>query len=177
MSKVVDLKQYRTRQKALKSYGAWEKRFRETYAESTGLPDLSHRVITYLATPGENSNTAFYELIMGTLAYGEASGFYHLGNEEQLRVVDIHLFLADHVRFEMMRRLGWLGTLVSGDYALIELIMRFERLKLTFRNHPPELNSSHPGYGEFMKLSVREREVSIRQMLPKALEAFGDRDE
>ena len=146
MSKVVDLKQYRTRQAELKSYGAWEKRFKQTYAESTRLTDLSDGVVTYLATPGEDSNTAFYEVIMGTLGYGAALVSIILDNEKQLRVVDIHLFLADQVRFEMMRRLGWLGKLVSGDYTLIELITRFERLKLDFPQpsaptepHPSEL--------------------------------------
>ena len=175
MPKIVDLGEYRTRQADLKSYRAWEKRFDESYGAGTRLTDLSDRVVFSLGSPGENSNTAFYEVIMGTLGYGEAQGFYHIGNEEQMAVVDIHLFLADQVRLEMMRRLGWLRALVSGDFTLVEMITRFERQKLDFRNNPPALVADHPNYGEFEALSPREREVFIRQMLSRALEAFGER--
>jgi hypothetical protein len=43
-----------------------------------------------------------------------------------MQVVDIHLLLADHVRFEMMRRLGWLRNLPCGRYSLVELVQQFE---------------------------------------------------
>jgi hypothetical protein len=172
VSKVVDLKQYRTRKAEFKSYGAWQKRFGEIYTENTRLADLSHRVVSYLATPGDDSNRAFYELIMGTLDYGPAAGFYSLGSEEQLKVVDIHLFLADQVRFEMMRRIGWIAALAAADYALIELVRNFDRLKIALRNRPPELAATHPEYEKYKALSVREREVFVRQMLRSALDQF-----
>ena len=162
----------RTRKSEFKSYGAWEKRFGESYTEGTRLADLSDRVVAYLATPGEDSNSAFYELIMGTLDYGPAAAFYYLGNEERLKVVDVHLFMADQVRFEMMRRIGWITTLASGEFTLIELVGDFDRLKLALRGRPPELSATHPDYEKFKALSPREREVFVRQMLRTALDAF-----
>jgi hypothetical protein len=176
VAKVVNLKQYRRRKTELRSYGAWEKRFGEVFAEGTHLGDLSDRVVSYLATPGEAGNTAFYELIMGTLGYGAAAGFYYLDNEAQMRVVDIHLFLADQVRFEMMRRIGWISALAAGEFPLIELIGNFDRIRQPVRTQPPELAPTHPAYEKCRRLSVREREVFIRQLLPSALDAFVKRE-
>ena len=175
MSKVVDLKQYRTHQAEVKSYGAWQQRFGESYGLDTRPVDLSDRVVSYLATPGDDSNTAFYELIMGTLGYGAAGGFYHLGNEEQLKVVDIHLFLADQVRFEMMRRIGWLRLAAVEGKTLIELITDFETLRREMRNQPPELVETHPEYDAFRQQALGDREVFIRRLLQAALEAFKKR--
>ena len=45
-------------------------------------------------------------MIMGVLDLGPAAKFNYLPTEQQMQVVDIHLFLADHMRFEMMLRLN-----------------------------------------------------------------------
>jgi hypothetical protein len=89
-----------------------------------------------------------------------------------MRVVDIHLLLADHVRFEMMRRLGWLTGLPCQDISLIEMIQRFEALKQQSKLHPPELNDSHPDHGAYRQLARGDQEVFIRRMLRDAIEAF-----
>ena len=172
MAKIVDLNEYRTHQAEARCYGLWQKRFGEGYGLRTRLVDLSDRVVAYLATPGDDSNAAFYDLIMGALGFEAPAGFYDLGNEERLAVVDIHLFLADQIRFEMMRRLGWLKISAAADIALVDLIRDFERFKRELRNQPPELIESHPEYPAFKQLPVRDREVFVRQMLRGALEVF-----
>ena len=77
----------------------------EAFGAHTRIADLPDKVILGLAQPGDASSTAFYELIMGVLDLGPAAKFFYLSNDEQMRVVDIHLLLADQVRFEMMRRI------------------------------------------------------------------------
>jgi hypothetical protein len=172
MTKVVDMHAFREKALEQKSFGPWQKRFGEMFGFPTRAADLPDKVILCLAQPGEASSTAFYELIMGALDLGPAAKFFYLANDEQMRVVDIHLLLADQVRFEMMRRIGWLHDVPGADTGLIDLIRRFETLKQTLREHPPALNESHPGYGEYCGLANGDKDVFIRRMLREAIEAF-----
>lgn len=175
MAKIVNLKGYRTRAAEQKGFGHWHKRFEESYGEKTRLSDLSERTLYLLALPGEDSANAFYELIMGILGIGAAPKFYYLDREEQMMVVDIHLFLADQVRFEMMRRLEWLDNFSCERYRLIEMVQDFNKVKARCMDNHPELAESHPDYGAYKKLTRMDREVFIRRMFPKALETYKER--
>ena len=129
MTKVVDLKTYRLQAQEKRGFGPWQKRFSESYDSRTRLSDISDKTLYYLSQPGENSSNAYYELIMGILDLGAAPKFHYLGNREQMMVVDIHLFLADQVRFEMMRRLKWIKTFEGGKYSLLNMVQAFEKIK------------------------------------------------
>ena len=175
MGKIVDLKAYQARAVEQRGFGPWRKRFGESYGLETRLPDLTDRTVYLLALPGEDSTAAFYELIMGLLDLGPAAKFTYLDPEPQLRVVDIHLFLADQVRFEMMRRLDWLGALVLQDRPIAGMVRSFDRDRTLSRQHPPRLSASHPDYEAYHKLHERDRESHVRRLLPAALDAFGRR--
>ena len=175
MTKVVDLHHYRTKVVEQRAFGPWQKRFGETYHVKTCLPDLSDKTLFILAQPGEHSSIAYYETIMGTLDMGPATKFDYLASEEQMRVVDIHLFLADQIRFEMMRRLEWLDSLPCQNITIIAMVQEFDRVKEECRGTPPELAPSHPGHESYQKLSVRDKEVFVRQILREALEKFEER--
>jgi hypothetical protein len=172
MNKIVDLQAFREKALEQRSFTPWQKRFGESYGTHTRLSDLSDKTLFSLAQPGESSSAAFYEIIMGALDLGAAAKFYYLPNDEQMKVVDIHLLLADHVRFEMMRRLGWLTRLACQNISLIEMIQQFEAMKQQSKLHPPELNDSHPDYAAYRQLTRGDREVFIRRMLPDAIESF-----
>jgi hypothetical protein len=172
MTKVVDLQSFRDKTLEQKCFGAWQLRFGEAYGTPTRASDLSDKTVFFLAQPGENSSVAFYELIMGALDLGPAAKFYYLSNDEQMRVVDIHLLLADQVRFEMMRRLGWIKNLPGAQLGLIEMVRHFEKLKLQAKTSPPELNDNHPDYGAYRQLARGDKEVFIRRMLREAIDAF-----
>ena len=170
MAKIVDLQSYRSRVIAEKVFGPWRRRFKETYDEKTGPADLSDRTLFLLAEPGDKSTHAFYELVMGALELGQASMFYYMDKGEQLKVVDVHLFLADQVRYELMHRLGWVASFPCRGLTFLELIQGADRLKL--RGNPPQLAESHTDYDHFTGLTMMDKEAFIRRMLPKALEAF-----
>ena len=172
MAKIVNLQSYRTRAVAERVYGPWRKRFQGVFSEKTGLADLDNQILFRLAQPGDESTLAFYEIVMGALKLGEGTQFYYLDKGEQLRVVDIHLFLADQVRFELMQRLGWLSEFSCRHHSILELIQESERLKLKAMNNPPELTKSHPEYDYFKELIPREKDAFIRRLLPKALDSF-----
>ena len=76
------------------------------------------------------NSMAYYEMIMGVLDFGPATKFNYLASEQQMRVVDIHLFLADQLRFEMMRRLTWLDTLFCQKISLVEMIQDFDAVNV-----------------------------------------------
>ena len=175
MTKVVDIQAYRTKVIQQRTFGQWEKRFKESYRLKTRLSDLSDKTLFFLAQPGENSSVAYYELIMGILDFGPATKFNYLGNREQMRVVDIHLFLADQVRFEVMRRLKWLVDPPCETYNLIEMVQDFDKIKLVCKANPPKLSESHPDNISYQQLANGDKEVFIRRMLRDALEAFEDR--
>lgn len=172
MAKIVDLEGYRARQLEQKAFGAWSRRFGETFRESTGLKDLSDKCLYALALPGEQGNTAFYELIMGVLDLGAATKFPYLDGGDKMRVVDIHLFLADQVRFEMMRRLGWLSGFATQTFSLIQMVREFDRVKTEARGQAPQLAKGHPEFQHYQGLHQREKETFIRRKLPDALETF-----
>ena len=129
MTKVVDLQTYRTKAVEQRGFGPWQKRFHETFDSTTRLENLSDTTLYFLAQPGELSSVAYYEVIMGVLHFGDASEFYSLDNSDQMLVVDLHLFLADQVRFEMMRRLKWITGFEGIKYSILQMIQEFDRIK------------------------------------------------
>ena len=175
MSKIVDLHDYRTKAIEQRAFGLWQKRFGEVYDAKTRLSDLSDKTLFFLAQPGEDSSVAYYEMIMGVLDLGPATKFNYLPTEQQMQVVDIHLFLADHMRFEMMYRLEWLAAHVCQNCSLIALVQNHRQMRDQCKANPPGLSASHPGHTTYQKLIPREKEVFIRQLLREALEKFEER--
>jgi len=172
MSELLDLTAYRSKVVEQRAFGSWRKRFGESYGAETRLADLSDRTLYFLAKPGEETAFAYYELIMGILGLGEAPKFYYLDEKDQLRVMDVHLFLADQVRFELMRRLGWLTSLPGENVTLLEMVQAFETTQAEARQKPAALSNTHPEYNAYNKLINAEKQVFIRRRLLKALEEF-----
>jgi hypothetical protein len=175
MTKVVDLQKYRIKSVEQRGFGPWQKRFGETFDSATRLEDLSDSTLYYLAQPGEPSSVAYYEVVMGVLGLGPAIKFHYLDNSEQMLVVDLHLFLADQVRFEMMRRLNWVTGFEGIRYSILEMVHEFSSVKENCRANPPELAGSNSDYAEYNQLTTADKEVFIRRMLQEALDAFKKR--
>jgi hypothetical protein len=172
MAKIVDLQTYRRHVFRDRAFGPWKKRFNEVYDATSQLADLSDKTLLFLARPGDAATLAFYEIIMGTLDIGTAAEFYTLDKHHQLKVVDTHLFLVDQMRFELMRRLGWVTRFPCQVHTLVKLIQDAERLKTESRGCPPELAPSHADYAAFRDLTALDKESFIRRLLSEALESF-----
>jgi hypothetical protein len=172
MSNVVDLQAYRVRSVEQRSFRLWSERFGESYDITTKLADLSDRTLYFLALPGEQTAVAYYELIMGILGLGEAPKFYYLANTDQMMIVDIHLFVADQVRLEMMRRLGWLSSFTGQQYTLFEIVRAFEEIKAQCKETPPTLSKDQPDFSLYNTLVHGDKEAYLRRKLREALEAF-----
>ncbi|MBW1742015.1 MAG: hypothetical protein JRJ47_01105 [Deltaproteobacteria bacterium] len=62
MSEVLDLTAYRSKQVEERAFGAWRKRFGESYGAETKVADFSDSTLYFLAKPGEETAVAYYEL-------------------------------------------------------------------------------------------------------------------
>ncbi len=174
MEKIVDIQAYRAKAFKERVFGPWQQRFNESYDIDVRFSELSDKTLYFLARPGENSTAAYYELIMGILDLGPAPTFNDLLNRDQMRVVDIHLFLADQMRFEIMRRLKWIAQLQCNTQSLVQMVLDFDSVKSACKTSPPELAASHPDYNAYRQLTQGDKEVFIRRMLQDALESFKD---
>jgi len=172
MANVINFHAYRTKVAEKRTFGPWRKRFGESFSQITRLADLSSKTLYFLAYPGEENAVALYEFIMGALDFGTATQFYYLEKKNQMVVMEIHLFLADQIRFEMMRRLGWIGSFPSMRYTLLEIAQLFERIKAFCNSNQPKLAKSHPDFASYSKLTSADQEVFIRRMLPEALDTY-----
>lgn len=172
MGKVVDLNAYKTHAMEQRSFGRWRRRFNAPFNLSTRVTDLADEILLQLATPGDESTIAFYDLIMGALGLGPAQNFQSLDSEQKMAIVDIHLFLADQVRFEMLHRLGWIQDFGCRERPLFKMVISFQRLKAACGRTPPEVSVSHPGHVKFQSLIPSDRASYIRRLLPEALDAF-----
>ncbi len=85
------------------------------------------------------------------LGLGAAPKFHYLDREDQMMVMDIHLFLADQVRFEMMRRLGCFDNFTCERYRLLEMVQDFNKVKARCKDNHPELVESYPEYCTYKK--------------------------
>lgn len=172
MAEIVQLSEYRQRDRVRIGFKLWRRTFGQSFDHETRLNDLSPKILCRLADPSESSAVFFYSLILGSLGYEERMTFDALDNAAQVQVVDIHLFLADQVRFEMMRRMGWLARFSATQYRLFDMVVQFEHIRALCRQDPPRLAPSHPGHAEYIQLIPQDQQVFIRRLLPSCLDAF-----
>jgi len=172
MTNIIDLDHYKKQTLEQRVFRAWREYFGENFDVETRLGDLRHETLFALAAPGDASTQLYYEMVMAALGLGPARRFNVLPNELKLAVVDRHLFMADHVRFEMMRRLGWLEAYPCQEIPLIEMVQRFDAVRREMTDGAPLLDQSHPNAAGFNQLPTREKQVFVRRMLNDALQAF-----
>lgn len=175
MANIIDLDQYKRDQLTDQIFGPWRIRFADRFTLDTTFPDFKDATLFSLAQPGDNSTERYYELIMAVLKLGISIEFYFLNDQDKMAVVDRHLFLADHVRFEIMRRLNWITRYPCQNRPVVDMIKNFPDAQEEMLENAPILSTSQPTAPIYNKLTAREKQVHIRQMLIGALEAFGAR--
>jgi hypothetical protein len=172
MAQIVQLSKYREQCALQAGFKVWRRCFKLDFSDRTRLSDLNPGVLRRLADPAEPCEELYYPLILGFLGNSAEQPFESLENRLQMRLVDIHLFLADQVRFEMMRRLGWLARFGASEYPLFEMVRQFDKIRVLWQQAPPMLAETHFGYAEYKTLVHRDQQVFIRRLFPSALEAF-----
>jgi len=172
MAEIVRLSEYRQRSVVQAGFKLWRRCFKEDFSAQTRLNDLGPSVLCRLAEPAEASAIYYYSLIIGLLGHGEDVSFENLDNRTQIQLVDIHLFLADQIRFEMMRRLGWLARFCATQYHIVDMVLKFDHIRALCSQDPPSLARSHPAYQAYKGLIPQDQQVFIRRMLPSVFDEF-----
>lgn len=172
MAEIVQLAEYRQKSRARDGFRLWRRKFKQDFPADTRLNDLNPGVLCLLAEPAEASAVYYYSFILGCLGHGDKALFETLDKSVQLALVDIHLFLTDQVRFEMMRRMGWLARFSATQYRLLDMVLQFDHIRALCHQDPPQLSSAHPDYAEYAALIHLDQQVFIRKLLPSCLDAF-----
>jgi hypothetical protein len=173
MTEIVDLGEARLNIKVKKGFKNWASQFQEEFNLSTSMKNISMETLTFLAKGRENSPFYLYDLIMNLMDLGSGFRFNELKPPDKMAVLDRHLFLLDRIRFEYMRRMGWLSGYPGEEIALVELIIRFDQLAPGIQARPAILSETHPAYEEYKEMSLSEREELIRKLIPTALKKMG----
>lgn len=174
MSRIIDMKEGRLNLAVKRGYRNWISRFKEDFGAGTRLCDISSGALSYLAQGKDKGTFYIYDLIMNIQGLGSGFEFNELGPKEQMRVIDRYLLLLDRIRFECMKRLGWLESYSGEEYTLVELIVSFDSLAPGLQASVPLLKKDHPGFPEYSSLNTMDREVFVRRLIPKALKEVQD---
>ncbi|HDZ91395.1 MAG: hypothetical protein JRF51_05860 [Deltaproteobacteria bacterium] len=166
MQKVIDLEEGRLLLAVKRGYRNWKSRFNEDFGIHTRLCHISRKTLNHLAQGGDKGAFYLYDLIMGLKDLGSGFEFNELDPESKMAVIDLHLFLLDRIRFEYMKRLGWLESYPGEEYTLVELITRFDTIGPGLQARIPVLSRNHPRHREFFAINTFDREGFIRKLIP-----------
>jgi hypothetical protein len=172
MAKIVQLAQYREKSALRDGFHLLHRRFDQDFDACTRLSDLAPEVLYQLALPEDVSVRLLCGMILGFQGFGAAATFDTVDSHVKKEVVDLHLFISDQIRFEMMYRLGWLGYVPGKELPMYSMIRDAAYAQRLCRENPPRLSSGHPDFHSYHTLIERDRQVYIRRLMPAALEEF-----
>ena len=173
-AEVIDLEGFRRRLAADQAFRTWLARFKEQFGPETCLSDLSPQTLLYLASPGEDNLYVYFDLIMGAKGLGGSVRFRldDLDYTVKLKIMDTAFALVDRVRFEVMRRLGWVDAIPGMGIPIIELVQQAWRKGAAFARELPQLSSEHPEYQSYCALHPMDQAVFLRRLIPRAVAQF-----
>jgi hypothetical protein len=177
MAVILDLQQQRRRLVAKRGFESWTRRFSDSFDEQTCVVDLSDTALRTLIQHEEGPSLLIYGLIMGFLGLGKGTTFFELESRVRLEVMDTSLFLLDQLRFEVMRRLGWIEPSPFCLVPLLDLVERFSTVYSGMKHQTPRLHQSHPRYPEYQEVFEEDRGGFVRKLIPDAIQAFQEQEE
>jgi hypothetical protein len=174
VAEIIDLERFRSKIAADQGFRSWLARFQEQFGPETRLKDLSPATILYLASPGEENLFVFFDLVMGAQGLGGSVRFRldDLDNDTKMKIMDTAFALVDRVRFEVMRRLGWVETVPEAEVPIIDLVRRAWRRGGKSDQEAPVLAPDHPDYLAYTRLNPMDRAVMVRRLIPRAVAQF-----
>lgn len=170
MSRVIDLEEGRLLVAVKRGYRNWENRFKESFGLKTRLSQISPATLSYLAQGKDKGTFYIYDLIMNLQHLGSGFEFNELNPKKKMALIDQYLFILDRIRFECMKRLGWLKSYPGEEIPLVELIVKFDKIAPSLQAKIPVLDQGHNCHEEYEAMTTNDKEAFIRKLIPKALE-------
>lgn len=174
MSQVIVLEEGRLLMAVKRGFRNWTSRFKEDFGLKTRLSQISFKTLAYLAQGKDKGTFYLYDFIMNVQNIGSGFEINELSPKKKMVVIDQCLFLLDRIRFECMKRLGWLENCPGEEFTLVELIIQFDELAPGLQAEVPVLSHAHPGHEKYCAMNTLDKEVFIRKMIPKALKEIQD---
>lgn len=174
MTVIVDLEDARLGMAVRRGFRNWRSQFGEGFGSETRLTGVSTKTLEMLSEGKDKSTFYILDLIMNLRNMGSGFEFNELHPKEKMAVMDRYLFLLDRIRFEYIKRLGWLEGYPGEEFTLVEMILHFDELGPRLQARTPALSRDHPDYDAFRRMNPYEREEVIRRLIPKALKQIED---
>lgn len=171
-AEVVSLEQARRDKEARAAFGRWQRRLGHQPAAQAGLADLPGAALHQLAELGHQATLALYDVVLGVRGLGPGERYPDLEARQKLEALDVFLFLADQVRFEVMVRLGWLSAGPLRGRGIIEMAKDYRRFQAEASREPLRLTKAYPSYDQVERRMGIEPEAVVRSVIPQALAAF-----
>jgi hypothetical protein len=174
LAEVIDLEGFRRKLAANKGFRTWLARFKEQFGPETRVKDLSPQTLLFLASPGEDNLYVYFDLIMAVQGLGGSARFRldDLDSATKLKIMDNAFALLDRVRFEVMRRLGWVAGVPGEDTPLIAQVQQVWSQGTAFARELPRLCLDYPEYETYRQLSPMDQGVFLRRLIPRAVAQF-----
>ena len=139
------------------------------------MRDLSDVTLGQLIQAGEQTTEALNELIMGVQNIDSEGRLQRMDNAQKMAIMDMAIFLIDQIRFECMRRLGWIESYQTMDASLVDMIADFADWRSSGQAYTPPLAPDHPRYEEYLKEFDADKMAFVRRLIPEAIETFQQR--
>ncbi|MFH1351101.1 MAG: hypothetical protein ABII26_09185 [Pseudomonadota bacterium] len=174
MTGVVEIEKVRLGASIKKGFRNWKNQFKEDFNAETCLSHLSLETLRFLVQSHDKGAFYLYDLIMNLQNLGSGFEFHELNPKEKMAVMDRYLFLLDRIRFEFMKRLGWIEGYPGEGFSLVELITRFDEIGTALEAKIATLSRDHADYDRFGAMSAFEKEEFIRRLIAKVLKKIKD---
>ena len=174
MTEVLHIEQARLELAIRRGFRNWKSEFHEDFSVGTRLSDISRKTLSQLALGREKSTFYLFDLIMNLRNLGSGFEFSELSPQEKMSVMDQYLFLLDRIRFEYMKRIGWLEAYPGEEFTVVALVAQYEQIGQRLDRATPLLSRNHAAYAEFREMNSFEREELIRKLIPSALKEIED---
>jgi hypothetical protein len=177
MAKVVSLESVKKQKAARRGFREWKRHFKDLPAldEQTRWADLPDALIHFLAEDSFESRPIVHDLLMGVMGLGSGYEFESLPSERLLPLMDAYFVVIDQVRFECMRRLGWIQEILLPEQPITETIRNYDRVLPAALLQSPILTPLHPAYSDYPDKTDLEQRVLLRKYIPEAVKKFGER--
>ncbi|MEW6186126.1 MAG: hypothetical protein AB1585_10350 [Thermodesulfobacteriota bacterium] len=177
MSKVVSIESIKEKKAAKRGFREWQRLFKALplLNERTRWSDLPDELILFLAEDDEGSRHLIQDLLLGVLDLGSGLEFQDLSPRDLNPLLDLYFLLIDQVRFECMRRLGWVAEVPLAQIPIIALIRKTKQGGYPPLMETPRLSLHHPGYSAYSSLTEMEKQAFIRRTIPEAVRRFQEK--
>jgi hypothetical protein len=169
---LIRLDEVRNKKLAQRAFSHWPRRVGYKPLADDRPADLPDHVLGNLADLDTPATLALYDLVLEARGWGPGERFPYLEPNAKLEALDAFLFMADQIRFELMRRLEWVQGTLGEQHSLIQMALDPEEVQFGCECITPSISPHCHRYRQLQKQISIEPEAAVRSLIPEALHTF-----